>query len=710
MKNIKVSIGLDFLTAFSKIPKRQQKQVREFIEKFRNDPTSSGINYEKIHDVKDENVRTVRIGLSYRAVVIHPPQGNVYLLVWVDHHDEAILWAKNKKFDINKYTGAIQVVDYEAIDKFEKQESANEEQEKTLFAKVKEEQLLMCGVPEVVLPTIKKIKSEEELDSLSSYLPQEAAEALYMFACGYTYADVVSELALGEKKDPVDEDNFTAALANENSKRRFYIVEDAKELAEILTAPLEQWRVFLHPSQRRLVERSTRGSTKVLGGAGTGKTVVAMHRARHLAENIFTKKEDKILFTTFSRNLAADIKEHLLKICSYDTIGRIEVINIDAWVSDFLKKHGFTYEIIFGAEEYKYWQDAINLAPEDVDFDDTFFIDEWRQVIQLNGISNQMDYMTVSRVGRGRRISRQIRKKIWPVFEEYRNLLNENGKKEFVDLVREARMLLENKGDILPYKAIVVDEGQDMNAEVYRLLRQIVPTGPNDIFIVGDGHQSIFQQKVILGQCGINVRGHSSKKLKLNYRTTEEIRKWAVELLEGKTIEDLDGGEDNQKGYRSLMHGEKPIIKEFSSYDDEFACILKYIDNLIEEKVAPEGICIVTRTHDLMEKYKISMEEAGHRYYQISRNKSDCSAQKGIRLATMHRVKGLEFDYMIVASANKDTMPLIYPVAELDNPTVKEEAEMRERSLFYVATTRAKREVLITSYNGKSRYLLLMRV
>ncbi|MEQ8222011.1 MAG: 3'-5' exonuclease [Candidatus Eremiobacterota bacterium] len=700
MKNIKIAIGIDFLTSFSNIPQNQQKRVREFIEKFRDNPASSSINYEKIHDVKDKNIRTVRISDSYRAIVLHPEEGNIYMLVWVDHHDEAMAWARKKRFDINPHTGALQIIDYDVIEKVS-DESVSEEE--ALFKDIKDKSLLRCGVPEVLLKTVRNIKTVEELESLQAYLPQEVYDALYMFAAGCPEEEIFREMEIS-KEEKTSEQDFSSALENQDSMRRFYVVEDEKELAEILNAPLEKWRVFLHPGQRKLVKMTAKGPVRILGGAGTGKTVVAMHRAKHLAESVFTKKADKILFTTFSKNLTVDIKNNLKKICSYEAINKIEVINIDAWVNDFLRKQGFTYKIIFKSPDEQCWNKAMNLAPQDLNFDELFYIDEWKEIIQPNGINSLSEYLRVSRVGRGRSINREVRQKIWGVFEEYRNLLNENNMKELDDLVRDARKLLESKGNILPYRAIIVDEGQDMGKEVYKLIRRMVSEGENDIFITGDCHQKIYQKKVVLSHCGINVSGRRTSKLRLNYRTTEEIRKWAVKLLEGKQIDDMEGGTDEQKGYRSLTHGENPVIKEFKNYDKEFEFIYDYIQDILKKEKA-ETVCIVTRTNSLLDKYEKSLQEFGCHCYRISRNKTDSSDEKGIRLAPMHRVKGLEFDYVIIGSANKDIIPLKYPIAEVDNPTAREEAETCERALLYVAATRAKKEVLITGYGEKSEFL-----
>lgn len=705
--DIKISIGFEFLDSYSQVPKTEQKHVREFIEKFWENPTSKAINYEAIHDFKDKNLRTARVGIAYRMIILNPEKGNNYTLLWVDHHDEAMEWARNKKFDVNKFTGAIQMIDYDFIDKLNQDAKTQELRSKSLFHKFKDDELLLFGVPEVLLENVRKIDTDEKLDALSPYLPQEASEALYMLASGMSFDETFQQLVSKPKDDPVNVNDFDKALDNDNSRRRFRVVEDAKELTEILNSPLEKWRVFLHPTQRKMVNMNAKGSVRVLGGAGTGKTVVAMHRAKFLAEKVFIKKEDRILFTTFSKNLAADIKENLSKICVPEILARIEVTNLDQWVSALLKKQGYNYQTLNeNSEGREYWEEALKMAPTEPILSNQFYFDEWKSVIQPNGVSNVMDYLKVSRVGCGRSITREIRQKIWPVFEKYRKILNLNNKKEFMDLMREAALFLENNPHALPYKAIIVDEGQDMGSEAYRLIRKIIPEGANDIFIVGDCFQKIYAKKVILSRCGINIKGQRSKKLKLNYRTTEEIRKWAVKLLENKEIDDLDGAIDTQQGYRSLLHGLAPEIKHFDNESKEIEFLQEYIKGLIQkQRVNPASICAVARTNDIAKRYKNLFDKNGLDTFLISRDAIDKRSEPGVRVATMHRVKGLEFDHLIIVSANKDVIPLKSAVSNHDNETAKEEADLRERSLLYVAATRAKKEVVITCYGEKSEYL-----
>lgn len=705
INDIKVAISSDFLKAFSLIPHKQQSKVREFVEKFRMNPAAAAINYEKIQQCKDPNLRSVRIDNTYRGIVLKPEVGNVFLLLWVDHHDKAYQWAENRVFSIHPETGSLQVVDIQQVAARPSPDDTARE-EKGLFHDLKDNHLLQLGVPEAFLPLVRGIKNEDDLDRHEAVLPQEAYEALFLYAAGYSIEDVLREVEKQEVEKEVDTGDFIKALENPDTMRRFHVVEDALELAEILNAPLEQWRVFLHPSQRKIVEKHANGPVRVLGGAGTGKTVCAMHRARHLAQNVFKAEGDRILFTTFTRNLAADIRENLRKICPVDVLKRIEVVNLDAWVTQFLKKNGYEHTIVYEDDTRDCWTNALNVAPKGLDLPEAFYRDEWEQIIQTQGISSGDDYMKASRLGRGRKLNRVERKAIWPVFEEYRAQLNEKGYKEAIDAIRDARVILQSKGSVLPYKAVIVDEGQDMGAEAFKLIRQMIPAdgSMNDIFIVGDGHQRIYRHKVVLGQCGINIKGRSHK-LRINYRTTDETRKWAVKLLEGRKIDDLDAGVDDQKGYKALLHGNPPQVVNLPSMAEETDFIVKHLKQLESEGVPINSVCLVCRTHGLLVQYEAALQSAGFTTYLIKRSAAENRSTPGLRLATMHRVKGLEFDHLIIAGVNEGIVPLQMVLEGQDNPLAVEENELRERALLYVAATRAKKNVLVTSFGKKSRLI-----
>ncbi len=709
---VKVAIASEFFSSFAKIPRSRQGKVLNFITKFRTDPTSSSINYEPIRQAKDPNLRSARIDEAYRGIVLSPEKGNVYVLLWVDHHDKAYRWAENKVYSVHPEKGSIQVVDVKDAAKI--QDRVKDDRPPGLqgpFADISDRHLLRLGVPEDLVSTVKDLKGLDDLDEAAKALPEEAYEALYFLAEGYGLEEVLREYGKADKPETVDRTDFRSALDKPDSQRRFWVVKDEMELEAMLFAPLEKWRVFLHPSQRSIVERDWSGPVRVLGGAGTGKTVVAMHRARWLVRNRFTGTNDRVLFTTFTRNLAADIKANLSKICSQEEMRRIEVVNLDKWVTDFLKRNGYDHKIAYWKRCEEIWNKALDMAPSDVALDQSFYREEWENVIQPQEISSLAEYLKASRTGRGVRLSRKARKNVWPVFEEYRLLMNEKGFKEPDDARRDARLILERNGAALPYKAVIMDEAQDMGPQAFKLIRAMIPGGdqPNDIFIAGDAHQRIYRHKLVLSHCGVHVTGRS-KKLFINYRTTDETRKWAVNLLRNLSIDDLDGGSDDHKGYKSLLRGVEPQILTFSSFDEEVDCIRAYLRGQEDEADELQDACLVARTNELVKQYQSALEAEGIQTYRLEDDDPDDRTRPGVRLATMHRVKGLEFDRVVIAAVNDGVIPHNKAVSGTSDAAVRAESEARERALLYVSATRAKKEVVVTGFGRPSPFLAIQEV
>jgi superfamily I DNA/RNA helicase len=693
----KVAISSEFLEAFSRIPKSKQKKVREFINRFQNNPSSNSINYEKIHDVLDQRVRTARIDLAYRAVFIHPHKGDVFILVWVDHHDEAMDWAKRKTFDINPKTGALQVFELEEIEKVNQEFKKNEEKEVvkyTLFDTFPDQELLKTGLPKILLPAIKAIKKAEQLDDLHSYLPEEAYEALYWIAnLGYSVDQAITEVSSSIQED-VDTENFELALEHPDSKRRFAVVKSVDKMVKMLNAPLEKWRVFLHPTQSNLVTKKYNGSVRILGGAGTGKTVVAMHRAQFLAKTYLAKENEKILFTTFGKTLAKNIEENLRHICG-DEMRKIEVIHLHSWASHYLKSQGVEFKVAEKNDINQCWRNTFR-AVGSGDWTESFIKSEWEHVVQANGIREKSAYLRIPRVGRGKRLSRPKRAEIWDIFEEYIHNISSVDKIEWIDLIRETRKYIEKNNYVFPYKSIIVDETQDFHPEELKLIRAIVPVQENDIFLVGDAHQRIYRQPVVLSRCGIDIRGRS-KKLKINYRTTEEIRNLAISILKDIPIDDMDGQFDESLGYKSLLHGPVPQIKHFKTREEEIEHIRVTIQNLIID-VNLNSICIVARTHLQIDNYISDLKGYD---FKIVKLEGENFNQDGIRFGTMHRVKGLEFHHMLIVGANHGVLPYMYEEAD----ALDENYIIREKCLLHVAATRARDSLSVSSYGIKSDFL-----
>lgn len=692
-----VAIASDFLEAYARIPRAQQKKVREFTEKFKANPKSPSINYEKIHAVKDERVRTVRIDKQYRAVILHPDKAEVFVLVWVDNHDEAMDWAKDRSFEINPVTGSLQV--FNVTEAEQAVVAPTKKKSVGLLDHFDDELLLSFGIPIVLLPSVRGVSQAEDLLALNKHLPAECAEALTWLMEGMPPDEVRVAIA-APKKPQVDTSDLAKALEHPDSRRRFVTIQSDKDLTAILNAPLEKWRIFLHPSQEKLVSKEFKGPSRVLGGAGTGKTVVAMHRAKYLASNVFTEKNDRILFTTYTSNLAQNVEEMLSTLCP-EFKNRIESIHLHSWAARFMKSHGTGFDIVYGEDLDDCWEKAWAGANETA-FDVGFLRQEWEQVIQANGIETLADYLKVPRTGRGHTLTRPQRGKVWKVFERYQQVLAERGKQEWLQAIRTTRRYLEEKKSTLPYRAIVVDEAQDFHTEEWKLIRALVPPGPNDLFLVGDAHQRIYGRKVALSRCGIQIQGRSSKLL-INYRTTEQIRAWAMAMLSGVEVDDLDGEKDTDDGYKSLLSGSKPEHHHFTTSELEQEFLTEKLNELLQDR-NPEDICIVTRTSKMLkDDYQGLLQSLSITHTVLDRNKN--ASGGGVRLATMHRVKGLEFPVMILAGMNSKTMPLRVASVEGD-PTSKAEHEDRERSLLFVAATRARDHLIVTSWGSPSQFLV----
>lgn len=672
---VNVALSQDFLKSLSKLPNQVQSRVLKWALRFQADPTSTGINYEKINAARDPNLRSVRIDQDWRGIVFKPSVGNLYVLLYVDHHDDAYHWAENRKMAVNPVTGAMQIVCLETITETETRPA--ETKTVKIFATYSDHELMSIGCPEDLLPLIRRLHSEEELDQHQDTLPLEAYEGLFLLIAG----DSINQILMSRETrvdQQIDTSDFLQALQRAESLSRFVIIDTDETMTSVLNAPLSQWRIFLHPTQRKLSMGDRSGPMRILGGAGTGKTVLAMHRAKWLAEHA-TIEGQKVLFTTFTRNLATDIENNLKGLCSSTTMAKIEIKNLDAWVTGYLRSNRFEHRIVYdrsrdGAKDA--WSTALAIRPDDLKLDETFYEKELEDVILAQGIMTQDEYRAARRTGRGIVLSRSKRDAIWPVFEEYRAQLSSRQLKEVDDAYREAALLLCQTPKPL-YSAIVVDETQDFGPQALRLIRAIIPEEQkNDLFFVGDGHQRIYNRnRAAMSKCGINIRGRS-RKLYLNYRTTEEIRRQAVALLEGCEIDDLDDGQDNNSRYKSLSHGPAPVLQQVDSLEQAMANALEVVTAWQGEGQdgVPLTTCVMASTRNMRDNLAHHFNRAGLKTRVLDSNDVDTEEADVIRLCTMHRAKGLEFDHVVVF----------------------QEKEMSEEGgidpkLLYVALTRAKR-------------------
>ena len=669
-KDVKIIVSNDVIKRITALPSAVQSKALEFILKFQTDPRSPGINYERINAARDKNLRSVRIDRAYRGIIFQAPKNNVFIWLHIDRHDDAYDWAVKRKMSINPVNGALTLTNINFVEEtVQRTVAPASAQPVPVFADLSERDLMALGVPEEMLPVIRTLRSEGDLDSIQQELPVEAYEGLFLLLAGDTLSSILASRETRVDRE-IDTDDYARAVERDESRSRFYVVEGENDLQEILSAPLEQWRVFLHPMQRRLATRNLNGPGRVLGGAGTGKTVLAMHRAKHLASAL-AGSDKKLLFTTFTTNLALDIEDGLKSICTDEQLNRIEVVNLDALVYRLLKARRYEHEIAFDFEEkcQPIWEAAMVDFDPTLGFDRRFVREEFEQIIQAQGLVTRDAYREVPRRGRGVMLSRKKRDALWEIFENYRLQLSAKGLKEPDDAYRDAAALLADEGT-LPYAHAVIDETQDFGPQALRLIRALVPKGPNDLMFVGDGHQRIYSKnRATMSSCGIDIRGRS-RKLYLNYRTTEEIRREAVSLLEGVEVDDLDGGSDEIVRYRSLLHGPKPHRVQGASMETVYEGLEAFIRETLAE--SPDiKIGVMANTTRLRDQLAKQIRASGFKVATVNHKERLSRKDAQIFAMTLHRAKGLEFDAVGIV--------------------VNRELDDRMRRLVYVGMTRAKR-------------------
>ncbi|MDO4231345.1 MAG: AAA family ATPase [Lautropia sp.] len=705
----KVAISDNFMQSFARISRKEQQGVMGFVAKFRQNPRATGINYETIHDAADPNMRSVRISQKIRAIILKPAVGDVYCLLWVDQHDAAYSWAQRHKVAIHPDSGSMQLyaVDHRVeVPESGVSSSVGEDRADItqvpaprMFERWSDAEIRSLGVPDEFLSHVRAVVDDDGLEALETLLPDEAFETLYLLAAGEDLEQILAERAAS---DAVDTQDFAAALERDGSRRHFLVLTDDADLDALLAAPLERWRVFLHPSQRKLVSREWSGPVKVTGGAGTGKTVVAMHRARWLAKKYQDLPGRPVVFTTFTRTLADDIEWNLKQLCSPQELAKIQVINLDRWAVNFLGRTEYAFKPLYEEKKRReYWDRAV-AACVDLDFDAllpgirkpaVFLRAEYERVILPQGCESADDYMRAKRAGRGGKLGRLQKKNLWRVFAEYRKLLEDAGLREPEEVFRDACRLIDQERMPLGIRSMVIDEGQDISAAAYALIRAAVPAADNDLFIVGDAHQRIYRHKVVLGRIGIEVRGRS-QSLKLNYRTTDEIRRWACATLKGVEVDDLDGNVDTLQGYRSLTHGDHPEVIPSASVQEDVRHVRRLLEQTATSGIEARKVCVTVRTNEVLHQLSEEFKAQNVEFLALGNAAQDDPSVPGIRLATMHRVKGLEFDVVVLAGY-EGAAHHAARISRDEDAGVVEAAENAERCLLHVAATRARRQLLV---------------
>ncbi len=694
-----LAIDRGFLPAFAKLQRSVQHAVLATIEKFAG-PTHAGLHLEKLTGARDRHIRTIRIDKFYRGVVLALGEQR-YALLNVLPHDDANAFATSRLFTVNQVLGVLEVRDQAGIEEFTSAVPAPPAS-RSLFDEVSPADLQRLGVDKGIMPVLRLISSDKQLDGLSALLPPVQFDVLSGLASGMSVQDVWEEMADRIVADVDTGDLLTAA---HRTPERIAFVSGPVELHAILEHPFDVWRTFLHPTQRDVAYREKySGPVLVTGSAGTGKSVTGLHRAVFLAQRL-PDDGSKVLLTTYTRALA-DALTKQLGLLTKDTAvrNRIDVIGVDRLALQIVTKAGRKVSVVTDADTDPLWDDAARNGPTRVDrtgritpVSAAFLKHEWEQVILAQQLTSADAYRDAARKGRGAALRGAQRDQVWAAIDRVVTTLAKQRKRTHTQLADEAAAIAGREPG--PYRHVIVDEGQDLHPAQWRLLRALVSVGDNDMFLLADPYQRIYDSQVSLTRLGIAVRGRA-RRLTVNYRTTHEILGLSVRVLDADAVVGLDGAPDTLTGYRSITRGDMPQLSGHTSRDEEFEALIERVGTWLDQGVEAHAIGVAARTGKLVKAITATLAGA---YIPVA---DDKLGVEGVRVATMHSMKGLEFRCLAVVGLDLGVLPAAHMMTSAaDDLHAHRQDLQRERCLLFVALTRA-RDVLYLSHSGRPSELL----
>lgn len=677
-----------FTDSLAKLNGDEQKSVKTTAFDLQLDSASPGMQFHKLDKSRDKNFWSVRVSSDIRLIV-HRTADSL-LLCYVDHHDKAYDWAERRKLETHPKTGAAQLVEIrETVQEITVPKYVEVEQpippKPALFANISDEELLSYGVPEEWLEDA-KAATEDTIFEITDHLPHEAAEALLDLAVGVTPAMSPSATA---SDDP---------FSHPDALRRFRVMTNVAELQRALDYPWEKWTVFLHPSQRELVEREFSGPARISGSAGTGKTIVALHRAVHLARKY---DRSRILLATFSTTLARSLQTKLNRLIGNEpeVANRIGVHSMSEVGLMLFEEFFGKPELVIEESLQRFLREA-SARVDDHKFSERFLWTEWTEVVDAWNLRSWEAYRDVQRLGRKTRVGEKQRQILWAIFENVREQLQANSLLTLPSIFhRLADSIGENTNNLFEFA--VIDEAQDLSVAELRFLGAAGVMRPDALFFTGDLGQRIFQTPFSWKSLGVDIRGRSHT-LRINYRTSHQIRSQADRLLP-KEIADVDGNAESRTSTISIFNGPPPAIEAFRDEESENAGVSAWIRARLNEGIQPHEIGIFVRSEAQVSRALAATQAAD--VATITLDESTETKVGCLSISTMHLAKGLEFRAVVVMACDDEVIPLQERIETVTDDSDLEEVYNTERHLLYVACTRARDHLLVTGVEPASEFL-----
>lgn len=771
-----------------------EKPIMAFMQKLTADPANPSLHVEPVKNSRDKRVRTGRVNKQYRAVMIEiQVQGEQhFVLLDVLDHDDAYVMASSVKMSSNPVSGVTQLdfgppggsadtprseaeiaaeiesrakklaAEKHAAEQVAAQTAAETQENTPVVARdtdpapTKEEDqqrqspapgaalraaglgpsdlINELGISPVATGVVFAAEHEGDLESLLADSPAWELDAILALVSGFSVDEVREDLGLGaaaEETEDTDE-ALLAGLKTPAAAMEFVYAPDEDALQAIIeTKDFDAWRVFVHPSQKAVIDANFSGSGRVFGGAGTGKTVVAVHRANALVTRrgqlpALGSETPRVLLTTYTRALSDSLKSQMNvlnpKFPEATTQGApgLWISGIDSLVHRILhnaQDHEISAAItqVLGVDaafrpgpmdsrsEKEKWEQSYSLAGVELSPEKSnpeFLSQEYSMVVLAGGITTSAEYLKVARPGRGTTLNRRERKMVWSVIEIFVKKCVSDGRTTWPMMAVLAAHVLEHCETPL-FDHVIIDEAQDFHAGHWRFLRASVAPGPNDIFLAEDSHQRIYGQRLVLSRFGISTRGRASRRLTLNYRTTQQNLDYAVAILAGEHWRDSEDEVDSTRGYRSSRRGPEPIIAHAEDSSGEITLAINQIQTWLAE--SPDAhIGVLVRTNFPVKQIVAQFREEG--VDAVETRQATAAAGASVSVMTMHNAKGLEFTHVVLLGVSAASMPQRYQLAGLGEAEAADLLQ-RERALLYVAASRARDALMVTLSGSPSELL-----
>jgi len=682
-----------FTDSLTRLTGGEQKVVKTTAFDLQLNPANFGMSFHKLDKAKDKNFWSVRVNDDIRLIV-HRSASSL-LLCFVAHHDEAYAWAERRKLEIHPKTGAAQLVEIRetvkevVIPVFRACEPSptfkSSGMKKLLFSRIADDEILGYGVPAEWLEDVKNA-TEDTLLGLTDHLPAEAAEALLELATG------------GKPRESQPSGKAADSFEHPDALRRFRVMTNVEELQRALEFPWEKWTVFLHPDQRQWVEGDYGGPARVSGSAGTGKTIVALHRAVHLARS---NSDARVLLTTFSETLANALRTKLRRLLSGAPrlAERIDVHSLTAIGLRLYKTHVGKETIV----DPQVLREILNEAGNSVTghkFGMHFLLTEWEQVIDAWQLESWESYRDFVRLGRKTRLPEKQRKILWEIFQRTSAGLRSRRLITHAELFSSLSQAISKSGKFV-FDFAVIDEAQDIGPYHLRFFAALGGGRPNALFFAGDLGQRIFQQLFSWKALGVDIRGRA-RTLRVNYRTSHQIRMQADRLLE-PVLTDADGDSEDRSDTISVFNGPSPAIREFKNEREEIKAVCRWISEKTKAGVLPHEFGVFVRSAMQLNRAEEAVRKTGIPFKILDEHVDTAGGR--ISISTMHLAKGLEFRAVVVMACDDEVIPLQERIETVGDDGDLQEVYDTERHLLYVACTRARDFLFITSVKPGSEFI-----